>query len=112
MLDTAIKYAAIAFEGKFDKGGHPYILHCLHVMGQMPEEDHDLRCIAVLHDIVEDTDWTVDRIRHIFNDRIANGVRQMTHVEGESYGEYLCRIGESYDACMVKLADLNTSKGL
>lgn len=106
MLDRAIALASDLFKGKFDKGGHPYILHCLYVMNQMPEDDEDLRAIAVLHDVVEDTDWSVEDIRVCFNDRVANGVRQLTHIKGESYDEYLRRVGESHDASMVKLADL------
>ena len=50
MLDKAIAIAAKEFEGKHDKGGNPYILHCLHVMHKVGPDDHELMIIAVHHD--------------------------------------------------------------
>lgn len=47
MLDKAIRIAAQAFEGKFDKGGQPYILHCLQVMYDTKTDDVDVKCAAV-----------------------------------------------------------------
>ena len=58
MLDRAISIVAQAFEGKYDKGGHPYVLHCLRVMDKMPKDDEELRCAAVMHDLLEDTSGT------------------------------------------------------
>jgi len=55
MLSTAIRIASEVFEDKYDKGGQPYILHCLNVMGQMDPNDHELMAIAVLHDVIEDS---------------------------------------------------------
>jgi len=62
MLDKAIALTASHFEGKFDKAGQPYILHCLHVMNAVcpNQDDHELMSIAVMHDLVEDTDIDLD----------------------------------------------------
>ena len=58
MLDKAISITAQAFEGKFDKGGNPNILHCLQVMNAVRELGEEAMCAAVMHDLVEDTDYT------------------------------------------------------
>lgn len=112
MLAKAIRIAAEAFENKFDKGGQPYILHCLYVMSEMPEDDEDLRCIAVLHDLLEDTDWTeIDLIKAGFNLRIISGIKKLTHYpigspRGQTYDDYIKIIAMNEDARKVKLADL------
>jgi len=107
MLSKAIRIAAEAFEGKYDKGGKPYILHCLHVMSQMPEDDEELRCIAVLHDLIEDTNWTISRlIEQEFSDRVVTGILDLTHEGDVSYDTYLKRLALNKDAVKVKLADL------
>jgi len=110
MLGKAIAIASAAFEHKTDRGGHPYILHCLHVMhkvGQQTRHDRDIMCIAVLHDLVEDTDWTIDGLREAgFNDRVLDGVACMTHSKDEPYEVYIDRIAECEDAKIVKRADL------
>jgi GTP diphosphokinase / guanosine-3',5'-bis(diphosphate) 3'-diphosphatase len=58
ILERAIALAAERHAGQTDKVGEPYILHVLRVMLQMPDEES--RIAAVLHDIVEDTETTVD----------------------------------------------------
>ena len=55
-LEQAISIASLAHAGQLDKGGEPYILHPLRVM--MKLKDYDLRIIAVLHDVIEDTKVT------------------------------------------------------
>lgn len=106
-LATAIALAAEYFEDTTDKSGEPYILHCLHVMYAMPEDDPELRSIAVLHDIVEDTEVTLEELREEgFSERVIEGVAAMTHDKDVSYGDYIKRIALSEDATKVKLADL------
>jgi (p)ppGpp synthase/HD superfamily hydrolase len=107
-LGRAIAIASEAFQNVTDRGGQPYILHCLHVMNQMPEYDHDLRCIAVLHDLVEDSpNWDFERLyRENYSDRVINGIKLLTHDDQVPYDEYIELISESHDATRVKLADL------
>ena len=58
MLERAIAIACEAHEGQTDKGGRPYILHPLHIMNRcLP--NLELATIGVLHDVVEDSEWTV-----------------------------------------------------
>lgn len=107
MLDKAISIAAQAFEGKYDKGGQPYILHCLTVMKAIPEDDDELRCIAVLHDLVEDTEWTLEDLQKVgFSNRVIRGVETLTHDPEVSYDDYIKKIARYSDARKVKLADL------
>lgn len=107
MLDTAIALAAKAFEGRNDKGGQPYILHCLQVMYGVDQSDSELMQIAVLHDVVEDTEYSFLDL-HIkgFSDRVVEAVKCLTHVKGESYDDYIARVATNADAIQVKLADL------
>lgn len=107
MLDRAIAIAAKEFEGKFDKGGQPYILHCLHVMHKVGPSDHGLMTIAVLHDLVEDTDWTLDMlINEGFPHRVVTAIDCLTHRREDSYDDYIRRIATNADARKVKLEDL------
>ena len=58
LLSTAIAITAKAFEGVLDQGGSQYILHCLRVMHGVNQRDQELMCIAVMHDLLEDTHFT------------------------------------------------------
>lgn len=106
MLSKAIRIASVAFEGKDDKGGQPYILHCLHVMNKVAP-DHDLMIIAVLHDLVEDTEWKFeDLIDQGFSHRVITALDCLTHRDKEEYDDYIRRIATNADARRVKLEDL------
>lgn len=106
-LDIAIEITVSAFQGKVDKGGQPYILHCLHVMNQMPQDDHELMCIAVMHDLIEDTPYSIGDLRGLgFSDRVLYAVNVLSHIEGESYDLYIKGVSSSRDAILVKRADL------
>jgi len=111
MLDKAIALVASHFEGKFDKGGQPYILHCLHVMNAVcpNQDDHELMCIAVMHDLVEDTDIDLDDLYALgFSKRVVTGVDCMTHRPGEDYMDvYIHRIALNFDARRIKIHDLD-----
>jgi len=107
MLDVAIALVAKAFEGRFDKGGQPYILHCLFVMFQMDPTDHELMIIAVLHDLLEDTDYTIEDLRAMgFSERVLTALTLLTHIDGVPYMDYIRAIAMNPDARKVKRADL------
>jgi len=106
MLDKAIRLAAEKFEGKFDKGGKPYILHCLHVMNAIGPDEY-LMTAGVLHDIVEDTDVTLDDIYKIFGSQTLVWILDcLTHKDGEDYDSYIERVSTNPSAVKIKLADL------
>ena len=89
MLDKAISITAQAFEGKFDKGGNPYILHCLTVMNGVKHLGEDAMCVAVMHDLIEDTDYTYTDIINLgFNQAVCHALALFTHnINKDSYDE-------------------------
>lgn len=104
-LERAIEIAAIAHAGQVDKGGSPYILHPLRVM--MTVESIEERIVAVLHDVVEDTDWTLDRLREEgFSESVLAGIDAVTRRPGENYNDFVHRAGCNEIGRRVKLADL------
>jgi (p)ppGpp synthase/HD superfamily hydrolase len=107
MLNKMLVLTTNKFSGVFDRGGAPYILHCLKVMYYVKSDDEELQCIALGHDLVEDTDVTYADLREMgFTERVIVGIRAMTKVPGETNDEYMERIKACPDAIRVKLADL------
>lgn len=105
-LARAIYIATKAHKNQFDKGGKPYILHPLHLMGQLMF-DTQLATIAVLHDVVEDSRYTFEELRSMgFSHRVMAAITLLTHTENESYDEYIYNITTNYDAIRVKRKDL------
>ena len=107
ILGKAIAITAEAFKDKTDRGGKPYMLHCLFVMNQMPHGDQELQAAAVMHDLVEDTAWTKKDLYDAgFPDRVVELVARMSHHPDDTYQVYLDGIAGWPDACRIKLADL------
>lgn len=112
MLAKMLVLVTTRFDGIFDKSGKPYILHCLKVMHYAKTEDEELQCICLGHDFIEDifkhdhaAGYALLR-REGFTERIINGIRNLTKVDGESEEDYLKRIMSSVDSIRGKLADL------
>ena len=107
LLDKMLVMATNAHHGQFDRGGKPYILHCLKVMHNLKTDDEELQCIALGHDIIEDTKTTYQDLREAgFTDRIIEGIRAMTKLPGQTHDEYKEQIFASEDGMRVKMADL------
>ena len=107
LLDKAIQIAASAHAGQFDKGGMPYLMHPMRVMSFLKGNDEELQCIAILHDVLEDSSVTAeDLLAAGMTHRIVSGVQCLTKIKGESYENYKLRVFASVDAMQVKLADL------
>jgi guanosine-3',5'-bis(diphosphate) 3'-pyrophosphohydrolase len=106
IVSKAIEVAARAHAGQVDKGGKPYILHCLRVMSTVTVDDPELLAIAVLHDTLEDTTLSLDWLRLNFPARVVVGVMALTKVKGESLDAYMKRIKANPDAVKVKIEDL------
>ncbi|MDE7399389.1 MAG: HD domain-containing protein [Oscillospiraceae bacterium] len=107
VLDTGIAYnlANIAHNGAVDKGGNPYINHPTAVASQFSCTYRI--CTAYLHDVVEDTDYTVEMlIDKGIDPRVAEAVRHMTHTKNLSYSEYLEVVSKDPIAVDVKIADM------
>jgi len=109
-LEAAIAMAVDAHCGQTDKGGAPYILHPLRVMMVMATADE--RIVAMLHDVVEDSDYTLEDIAYEFGPRVTAAVDAITKRHGESYNAYLDRVTADEVARRVKLADLKDNSDL
>jgi guanosine-3',5'-bis(diphosphate) 3'-pyrophosphohydrolase len=108
-LSEMIMLAASMHDGQFDKAGKPYILHCLtvlHFVQKLHAEDEELLCIALGHDLIEDTEVTFERLVVDFGARVAVGILALTKVKGESLEAYKARVMSNKDAIIVKMADL------
>lgn len=113
-LSKAIELASRVFIDKVDKAGKPYILHCLRVMNSVDQNDEELMCIAVLHDVPEDCpDIKFDDLRAMgFSPRVVDAVRLLTHDKNFSYDEYIQQVALNQDARKVKLADLRDNSDI
>ena len=102
-----IKAMSLAYEahhGQKDKSGVPYVFHPLHLAEQM--EDEISCCAALLHDVVEDTDITLEQLAKEFPAEVVEAVRLLTHDPDTDYYGYIRSIKGSPIAMKVKLADL------
>ena len=108
MVYTPLTYKAMhiaynAHHGQLDKSGAPYIVHPIHLAEQM--ENEASCCAALLHDVVEDTNITLEDLRKDFPEEIVEAVRLLTHEKGVPDVEYLTAIKANPIALKVKLAD-------
>lgn len=108
VLSAALQFATEKHAGQFDKGGYPYILHCLAVMMMIADrDDEELLAAAVLHDVIEDTDATYADLRTIgMTERVIVAVQAVTKVPGETYEEYQAKVKSNADAVVIKMCDL------
>lgn len=104
-LERAVVIAAEAHAGQVDKAGAPYILHPLRLMLQMDKTED--RIVAVLHDVVEDTDWTLEGLRKEgFSRVIIDAIDSVTRRPYEDYDDFVQRSIQNPIGSRVKLADL------
>jgi len=103
-LERAIEIAAQAHAGQRDKGGEPYVLHPLRVMLRMTTEEE--RIVAVLHDVVEDSEVTLERLRaEGFSSAVVAAIDALTKRPGEDRLQAAARAARNPLARKVKLAD-------
>ena len=107
----AMQTAFDAHKEQTDKTGLPYIFHPFHLAEQMDTEDEV--CVALLHDVVEDSDVTLDDLKKAgFSDGILEVLSLLTHEESVPYMEYVAQIKHNPIAVKVKLADLRHNSDL
>lgn len=107
LLSTMLMLMVNGHAGQFDKGGAPYSLHPLAVMYLLQSADEELQCIALGHDLIEDTKLTYKALaEHGMTNRIIEGIRAMTRVPGQTEDEYQEGLFQNIDAMLVKKADL------
>lgn len=103
-LEDAIALASNAHKGQTDKAGNPYVLHVLRVMMAVPDE---AKIVAVLHDVVEDTNVTLDDLKRAgVSEADAHAIDLVTYKKTETRDVYYARIRTHAIARVVKLADI------
>ena len=111
LTKKAMKLCFEAHKDQKDKSGLPYVHHPFHLAEQMETEDTTI--VALLHDVVEDTEYTLDDIRAMgFPERIIEALSYMTHDNAVPYLDYVAKIKENPIATAVKLADLKHNSDL
>lgn len=104
-LTKAIRLAARLHAGQVDKSDQPYILHPLRVM--LAQTDPTAQVVAVLHDVIEDSELSLAELARDFSTEIVSAVDALSRREGEDYSTYLDRAFDNRLARLVKRADLN-----
>jgi (p)ppGpp synthase/HD superfamily hydrolase len=114
MIQTALQIVKRAFDGKVDKAGKPYIGHLLRVQQTVAAHggNENQQTVALLHDLLEDTDWTEEDLSAQFPPEVVQAVVVLTKQKGQNYEDYLALVKDCADAIPVKLADLKDNMDL
>lgn len=110
LIELAKFVATKTHEGQTDKAGVDYIEHPIKVASLVDGENE--KVCALLHDVMEDTEFPESALRILFGDEIVDTLLLLTHCDGESYEEYIEKISESELATKVKIADLTHNSDL
>lgn len=101
----ALKLCFEAHKDQVDKTGMPYVFHPFHLAEQMKDEESTI--VALLHDVAEDTDYTLEDLREMgFSKAVIDALTLLTHEEGVPYMDYIAALKSNPLARVVKLADL------
>lgn len=104
LTNKAMQIAYNAHHEQLDYNGIPYIFHPIHLAEQM--DDEISCCVALLHDVVEDTSLTMDDLAIQFPKEVIEPLRLLTHEDSTDYFDYIRAIRSNPIARTVKLADL------
>ena len=111
MTKIALKLCFEAHKDQIDKSGMPYVFHPFHLAEQMADENTTI--VALLHDVIEDTEYTLDDLRKFgFAEDVLSAISLMTHADDVPYIEYVVKIKTNPIAKAVKLADLKHNSDL
>ena len=111
LLERAIAIAEKQHAGQVDKAGRPYMEHPLRVMKTMSSDAE--RIVAILHDVIEDTDFTLDQLAaEGFPGYILEALDSVTRRDGETYEAFVARAGTNPIGRRVKYADLQDNADL
>jgi (p)ppGpp synthase/HD superfamily hydrolase len=104
-LQRALEITVAAHKNQQQKDGSPYALHPIRLAMSVTSEEQKI--VALLHDVVEDTEWTIEDLqREGFSENVIDALRLLTHDDGSPYEGYIERIAVNSLAKSVKLADL------
>lgn len=107
-LAIAIALASEVFKDKLDKGGRPYILHCIHVMNGADPEDEEEMIASILHDVPEDIpEYDIKKLRSLgFSENVLTIIDLLTHKPKDTYEDYIKKISTHKKATKIKKRDL------
>lgn len=92
--------------GQVDKIGVPYVEHVRAVSAGLTEFGPELQMAGLLHDVIEDTDWTAGMLLSAgVPDRVVRLVERVTRVSGQEYGDMIRAISGNREATLLKIAD-------
>jgi len=105
IIEKSLEIALEAYSGKTDKAGETYILHPLRLMSKMETEEE--MSVALLHDVVEDSDLTADDLLNRgIPSIVVNAVLSLTKRHGENYESFIERVLENKLAAKIKKVDI------
>ena len=111
LTKKALKLCFEAHKDQTDKTGLPYVFHPFHLAEQMTDEYTTVT--ALLHDVVEDTDYTLNDLKEMgYPDEVITALTLLTHDDGSEYMDYVKRLKNNPIARAVKLADLKHNSDL
>jgi (p)ppGpp synthase/HD superfamily hydrolase len=112
-LGKAIRIASEVFEHHSDKGGNPYMLHCIRVMQGVEHLGKTAMIAAILHDVVEDSHWTFEML-HLegFSSEVIVILELLTHRKETEYMDYIKALSVHPIAKAIKLSDLRDNSNI
>lgn len=111
LTKKALRLCFEAHKDQVDKSGMPYVFHPFHLAEQMTDENTTV--VALLHDVVEDTAYTLDDLRAMgYPPQAVEALALMTHDDSVPYLDYVAAVKEDPIARAVKLADLRHNSDL
>jgi RelA/SpoT family (p)ppGpp synthetase len=124
LVQRAYEQAVLAHDGQLRASGEPYVVHCVEVARMLADLglDHHAVAAGLLHDVVEDTDWTIEDVRKRFDKEIAtlvDGVTKLAYIdtiskmgsrdiedqEAESLRKMFLAMVDDVRVVLIKLAD-------
>lgn len=108
LITKAFNFAKQAHKGVRRHSGEPYIMHPLEVATIVCKEiglGSTSICAALLHDVVEDTDYTVEDIRNLFGDKIAEIVNGLTKIAGGVFGTHASEQAENFKKLLLTMSE-------
>ena len=113
LFALALEISAREHKNQFDKSGNPYFLHCIEVMNRCKSDSIEIKIIAILHDLIEDTNYTLDDLKQAgFPQEIINSIDAITKRTDEDLQQYKERVFSNRNAMIVKMADIEHNSSL
>ena len=109
MTKKAMRVMYEAHKDQYDKGGVPYVFHPMIVANDMKSEVSTV--VALLHDVVEDTDIKLSDLS-VFGDDVILALSLLTRSSNDDYYDYIERLSVNDIAREVKIADLKNNSDL